>query len=168
MKHLEIKTPAYRTLLEGFGGWLEALGYSPSSRAALPSHAREFLHWLEENGRIEPAYVSLSDSQRFMGYAAERGHQRKTGEPLSEAHLLKFAHVKNVKGEESTQPAVSVVGKQVCEPRWPEPLRGLRLRLRLRQRFRCRAWNRFRETLKLPSRVFVRRNRPPLLLGHLQ
>lgn len=90
MKHLEIKTPAYRTLLEGFGGWLEALGYSPSSRATLPSHAREFLHWLEENGRIEPAYVSLSDSQRFMGYVATRGHQRKAGEPLSEAHLLKF------------------------------------------------------------------------------
>ena len=91
MKHLEIKTPAYRALLDGFGGWLEALGYSPSSRATLPSHAREFLHWLEENGRTVPAYVSLSDSKQFMGYVAERGHQRKEGEPLSDAHLTKFA-----------------------------------------------------------------------------
>lgn len=119
MKKLELLNPAYRKILIEFTEWLNALGYSKSSIANLPSHAKEFLHWLETQGIRKPPDIASDHAKQFMEYLNGRGNARKKHEPLSEAHLAKFLQSLKLlsKHLRQTNQAGFDAGKGTIQPR---------------------------------------------------
>ncbi|MBU0765311.1 MAG: hypothetical protein KJ607_10805, partial [Bacteroidetes bacterium] len=86
MKQLPLRTTKYRLLEKGFKDWLSTLGYSKHTVYGLPYQAREFLHWLEQQGITGVTTITGSNAKDFMEYFRNRKNQRRSG-GLSNAHI---------------------------------------------------------------------------------
>jgi integrase/recombinase XerD len=119
MKKLELLNPEYRLILKEFTEWLKTLGYSESSLANLPNHAKEFLHWLEMQEIQNPSEIESNHCKQFMEYLNERGNARKKHEPLSEAHLAKFLQSLKLLSKYFRQSGIAGfdAGKGIIQPR---------------------------------------------------
>lgn len=88
MKKLTLENASYRYLEESFREWLDIQGYAPVTVYNLPNHAREFFHYLEQQGvknikTLEPKHI-----KSYYERLKERANQRRGG-GLSAAHLNK-------------------------------------------------------------------------------
>lgn len=89
MKHLFLSNHHYQKLLEGFANFLAARGYSRSTCHNLPRHVREFLCYLEKQGRASLSQVGRAETQGFLQALQARPHYREGGN-LSAAYLNKY------------------------------------------------------------------------------
>lgn len=83
MKKLRLNNPNFIMLELGFAQWLQTLNYAPSSCYQLPSHVREYLHWLEKQN-----IKQLESLDSYIEYIKSRPNDRKSG-GLSVAHINK-------------------------------------------------------------------------------
>ncbi len=88
MKQLPIVNPSFRYLEESFKGWLDVLGYSPSSVYNLPLHVRELLHYLESQGVNHIKATTPNHIKTYYDKLNARSNLRRGG-GLSHAHLNK-------------------------------------------------------------------------------
>ena len=88
MKKLQLKNLVYVKLEKSFRDWLKKLGYSESSVYNYPNHAREYLHWLEQNGQSKISKLNKATANAFVTYLKHRPHQRQGGS-LSASHVNK-------------------------------------------------------------------------------
>ncbi|EAY24009.1 tyrosine-type recombinase/integrase [Microscilla marina] len=86
MDSLEITITSYQEHLQGFEAWLRSLGYASSTCDKYPRQLREFLYFLEQQGRFGLAEVGASDVSAYFDYLSGR-RSVKTGELLSHSHL---------------------------------------------------------------------------------
>jgi len=122
MKHLPIQQPHYQRLLEEFTIHIERLGYNKSSQTTLPSQAREFLYWLEQQQIYRLEQVTLRHIQEYYKYLGQRPNSKKPG-GLSNVSLchhhyaikLFFNHQEQT-GNITDNPAS---GLTVPKPRYP-------------------------------------------------
>ncbi len=89
MKHLIIQTPKYLQLQASFGEWLYTLGYAKTSVNAIPSHLREFFHYLESEAIYN---VDNMEQDHLTGFFEALKHRpcRRTGNGLTNAYLNKY------------------------------------------------------------------------------
>ena len=88
MKKLTLNNVSYNYLEKSFGEWLDVLGYAPSTVYNLPTHVREFLHYLHTSGithitKLEPKHV-----KEYYQLLKTRANTRSSG-ALSSAYLNK-------------------------------------------------------------------------------
>jgi len=88
MKQLPLTNPSFRYLEASFKGWLDVLGYAPSTVYNLPLHARELLHYLESEGVQRIGETTTSHIKSYYDKLNER-HNVRRGGGLSDAHLNK-------------------------------------------------------------------------------
>ncbi len=88
MKKLKLKHKVYADLEKTFRDWLKKLGYSESSIYSYPTHVREYLHWLEQNGQSKISKINKATASAFVTYFKHRPHQRRGGS-LSASHVNK-------------------------------------------------------------------------------
>lgn len=77
-------------LLEGYGQWLEAHGYSAGEVYNIPRLSGHFMLWQQKAGRKLGDWQG-QDFKAYLGYSAERDNARRGGQ-ISGAHLNKIAH----------------------------------------------------------------------------
>lgn len=87
MKSLELNNTDHIRLEQAFKQWLSLTGYAPSSIYSLPSHIREFLHYLESNS-LQLDQITPQDINTYFFQLRERKKQRQTG-ALSTSYLHK-------------------------------------------------------------------------------
>ena len=78
----------YDYLEKDFRAWLEVLGYSPKTVENLPTHAREFLYYLQSNHIHHIQEVDTYHFQRYYQQLSHRKNYRKAG-ALSNSYLNK-------------------------------------------------------------------------------
>ena len=89
MKHLPIHSPDFIRALDGFSGWLQTLGYAPSSVYGLPNMVREFL-WLGEAQGLQRAdQLDAALVHTFFTWLLKRSNHRRGG-GLSITHITKY------------------------------------------------------------------------------
>lgn len=88
MKQLPLKSPHFQYLEQSFKEWLDILGYAPSTLASLPTHIREFLFWLEQQGHDRLDKLDVGLMQAYYQQLRTRMNQRRGG-GLSNAYLNK-------------------------------------------------------------------------------
>ena len=89
MRKLQLKTAHYERLQHQYAEWLTLLGYADRTVYTLPSHLREFLHWLEGQGTKEISKVTGKQAKAFILQVSERANQRQGG-GISNNHLNKY------------------------------------------------------------------------------
>lgn len=88
MKKLQLENIAYRYLEQSFKEWLDIQGYASTTVYNLPTHIREFLHYLESQQIKTIKNLKTQHIETYYQNLKERSHQRKGG-GLSNAHLNK-------------------------------------------------------------------------------
>ena len=88
MKKLSLKTSVYAELEKEYGIWLKQLGYSEQTVYMFPSQVREFLHWLENKGKLKVSQIDQNLATDFMNYFKTRPNERRGG-GLSKSHINK-------------------------------------------------------------------------------
>lgn len=73
---------------KSFKEWLDILGYAPSTVYNLPSHVREFFHWLEQQGCSQIQQIDTQMIKKYYDHLTTRANLRRGG-GLSAAHLNK-------------------------------------------------------------------------------
>ena len=91
MKKLEIKSPSFNYLEQAFKEWLDILGYANGSVYNLPNIAREFFHFLEEQGKSHITQLQAKDYQNYFHHISGRANQRRGG-GLSNRYLNQHIH----------------------------------------------------------------------------
>ena len=86
MKKLPLKTPAYKYLESSFREWLDILGYAPSTVRAFPTHVREFLYWMEQQGQTNIHKIDIPQIKAYYKQLSQRPNQRLGG-GLSNSYL---------------------------------------------------------------------------------
>ncbi|MGV7108137.1 tyrosine-type recombinase/integrase [Flavobacterium sp. U410] len=86
--HTPIKNESYKVLVQSFENWLDILGYSESTIKNLPSHLREFLHYLENENINQINLVSVQIVKDYYNHLQTRENQMREG-GLSKAYLNK-------------------------------------------------------------------------------
>ena len=79
----------YTLLQQGFGEWLQTLGYATSSVTSLPRHVREFLHYQEQNGKRSLVQLQAPDASLFIEQLKATIGPR-TGRGYSNNHINKY------------------------------------------------------------------------------
>ena len=93
MRILYPLTSDEHTLLrQGFGEWLEVLGYAPTSVAAMPKHLVEFLHYQEGQGKYGLQQLAASDARGFIEQQQTKIGLR-TRQGFSAGHINKYIQV---------------------------------------------------------------------------
>lgn len=95
MKNLPLNNYAFRELELDYKEWLAILGYAEQSVYNLPHHAREFLHWLEENKITKVEEISAQHVYDFLYQVSERPNMRRAGN-LSNNYKNKFIQALNL------------------------------------------------------------------------
>jgi len=104
IKKLRLKTTEYQILEQGFKSWLVTLGYAESTVYGHPRQLREFLIWLECQGKNQIKQITKQLTEDFVLQFKDRPNQRRAG-GLSIAHVNKqintlnlfFKYLKNTK-----------------------------------------------------------------------
>lgn len=88
MKKLALSNESFRYLEKSFTEWLDVQGYAESTVYSLPLHARELLHYLEQQGIHNIKALSPRHIETHYHKLKERGNQRRGG-GISNGHLNK-------------------------------------------------------------------------------
>lgn len=83
-----LKSSEYQLLLQGFKEWLELLNYSRFSIPGLTGSIRDFLYYLEQNGKSSLQELKATDATEFINYLQQRTGER-TRRPFSSGHINK-------------------------------------------------------------------------------
>lgn len=86
--HTPIKNESYKVLVQSFENWLDILGYSESTIKNLPSHLREFLHYLENHHINQINALTHQQIKDYYHHLQTRENQMREG-GLSKAYLNK-------------------------------------------------------------------------------
>lgn len=87
MKHLKLTNRGFEHLREGFGEWLDILGYSEKTIYNMPNYVHEFLHRLEGQGISHIKDLEGKHVRGYHGYIESRPNQRRGG-ALSDKSVL--------------------------------------------------------------------------------
>ena len=96
-------------LRQGFGEWLQVLGYSSSSVVSLPRLLVEFLHYQEAHGKYGLAQLTATDATAFIEHQQTRIGIR-TGRAFSAAHINKYIQALHLFSNYIRQTGKSPVG----------------------------------------------------------
>lgn len=88
MKQLPITSLHYKYVLQSFKEWLDILGYAETTVNSLPSHTREFLHYLEQQGKTQIADITAPYIRTHYHQLKQRPNLRYAG-GLSNSYLNK-------------------------------------------------------------------------------
>lgn len=88
MKKLPITSPAYKYILKSFREWLDVLGYAPTTVYSMPHYVREFLHYLEQQGKHQLTAIENKEIKQYYRELKQRGNTRRGG-GLSNSYLNK-------------------------------------------------------------------------------
>ncbi len=91
MKKLSLKNPSYEHLIQAFKEWLDILGYAQGSVYNLPNIAREFFHFLEQQGKTHIRQLQPKDYENYFYHISSRANQRRGG-GLSNRYLNQHIH----------------------------------------------------------------------------
>lgn len=86
MRHLPIRTEAFRTYQQEFSAWLATVGYSSSTTRSVPGMLQEFLHWLEGRGVADIQDITAAGQRDYIHYITHRRNNRREG-ALSAIHI---------------------------------------------------------------------------------
>ena len=98
MKHLSITTTQYNYLEKSFAEWLDILGYAETTVKTLPIHARELMHWLEQNNITTITAVKSKHITQFIRELKTRPNL-KYGGGLSTSSINKTILALNLFGK---------------------------------------------------------------------
>ena len=87
-----LTSDGHKLLRQGFGEWLQILGYAPSSVAAMPRHLAEFLHYQEGRGKYGLDQLTAPDATAFINSQQTKTGIR-TGQGFSAGHINKYIQV---------------------------------------------------------------------------
>lgn len=89
MKTLPLSSPSFQYVVHAFTQWLDVQGYATSTIKSLPSHLREFLHYLENAQQL--TQLQQITGQHFRAYSHYINHRSnmRHGGALSAAYLNK-------------------------------------------------------------------------------
>lgn len=79
----------YQLLQQGFGEWLQRLGYAGTSVTTLPRHVQEFLYYQERNGKSSLVQIAAPDASGFIEQLKTKIGPR-TGKGYSNNHINKY------------------------------------------------------------------------------
>ena len=79
----------YQLLQQGFGEWLQTLGYAGSTVTTLPRLLQEFLHYQEQGGKTSLVQLQAPDATAFIEHQQTRIGIR-TGRAFSAGHVNKY------------------------------------------------------------------------------
>jgi integrase/recombinase XerD len=83
-----IKNESYLEIVKDFDNWLDILGYSESTIKSLPSHLREFFHYLENQNINTINHITTQIIKDYYNHLKTRDNQAREG-GLSKAYLNK-------------------------------------------------------------------------------
>jgi integrase/recombinase XerD len=83
-----IKNESYLEIVKDFENWLDILGYSQSTIKSLPSHLREFFHYLENQNINQINQITIQTIKEYYTHLKTRDNQARDG-GLSKAYLNK-------------------------------------------------------------------------------
>jgi integrase/recombinase XerD len=83
-----IKNESYLEIVKDFDNWLDILGYSESTIKSLPSHLREFFHYLENQNINTINHITTQIIKDYYNHLKTRDNQTREG-GLSKAYLNK-------------------------------------------------------------------------------
>lgn len=83
-----IKNESYLEIVKDFENWLDILGYSESTIRSLPSHLREFFHYLENQNINHINLINVQIIKDYYEHLKTRDNQAREG-GLSKAYLNK-------------------------------------------------------------------------------
>ncbi|OWP82825.1 hypothetical protein BWK59_13820 [Flavobacterium davisii] len=89
-----IKNESYKAVVQDFENWLDILGYSNSTIKNLPSHLREFFHYLENENINQINLINVQTIKDYYEHLKTRDSQVREG-GLSKAYLNK--HIQALK-----------------------------------------------------------------------
>jgi len=89
MKKLPLSNASFRYVEKSFAEWLDILGYAHQTVYYLPSHIREFLHWLEQQNVTNLNQVDVAHIEAYYAKLKERTNQRRKEGALSNNYLNK-------------------------------------------------------------------------------
>lgn len=117
MKHLSLERREHRRLEEAFREWLELTGYAKSTTYYMPFHVREFLHYLEGEGK-ELEVLTPGEVHGYFSHLRRRKKRRRPG-VLSTNHLHKhlqalrrFAHYLRATGQGGLEVDITLPGQE--------------------------------------------------------
>jgi len=79
----------YQLLQQGFGEWLQTLGYAPVTVTALPRLLQEFLHYQEQGGKPSLGSLQAPDANAFIEHIEVKIGPR-SGRGYSAGHINKY------------------------------------------------------------------------------
>ena len=79
MKKLPLQSASYHYLEKAFKGWLDILGFVQATVYGLPTIAREFLHFLEQNKVNQINQVTSQHIRNYYQYLISRNNQTQGG-----------------------------------------------------------------------------------------
>jgi len=88
MKHLRINSESFQYVEKAFKEWLDILGYAPSTVYNLPTHIREFFHFLEQKQITQIQQIELKHFKEYYHFLKIRSNLRRGG-GLSNGYLNK-------------------------------------------------------------------------------
>ena len=88
MKNLKLKNSSYEHIQQGVAEWLDILGYSKGMLYYIPSHIREFFHFLETNNINQIKDLKQQHYKAYFTYISSRTNLRRGG-GLSNNYLNK-------------------------------------------------------------------------------
>ena len=88
MKKLKLKNSSYEHIQQGVAEWLDILGYSKGMLYYIPSHIREFFHYLEQNNINQITQLQQKHYKEYFTYISSRTNLRRGG-GLSNNYLNK-------------------------------------------------------------------------------
>lgn len=88
MKKLPIQSPHYIYIMQSFREWLDVLGYAGFTVYSMPNYIREFLHYLEQNGKTQINQIENKYIKEYYRELKQRGNTRQGG-GLSNSYLNK-------------------------------------------------------------------------------
>jgi site-specific recombinase XerD len=83
-----LESGAWQLLHKGFGDWLELLNYSKLSIPVLLQSAKQFLTWMEANGKTTTEQISGEDGTNYINHLRQAIGVR-TGKALSGSYINK-------------------------------------------------------------------------------
>jgi integrase/recombinase XerD len=88
MKHLPITSPHYKYIIQSFREWLGVLGYAETTVYGMPNLIREFLNYLEKNGKTQINQIENKYIKEYYRELKQRSNTRQGG-GLSNSYLNK-------------------------------------------------------------------------------
>jgi len=79
MKALQLYSPIFNTILNGFQEDLKVRNYSKSTSYNLPNHLKEFFHYLETKGLDSLKYLTTKKVSEYYQYLSTRKNQTQGG-----------------------------------------------------------------------------------------